>query len=169
MRKHKIGTYRKCLYFNQCGSEEIHDGKGWKIDWFHHYKEGLLCQKCYARLIRNPKRTKEYIKKYNDRQPKDSWKKYRYSEAVLSYRKRRLRFKDKRVSVKNDFRTYQCQICGNKKGDEYINSKGKISKTKKIDMHHIQYHEEDPLKDTIEVCRSCHSKITHKKLQIIII
>ena len=29
---------------------------------------------------------------------------------------------------------------------------------KKTDLHHVTYHEEDPLKDTIEICNSCHKK-----------
>ena len=25
-------------------------------------------------------------------------------------------------------------------------------------MHHIKYHDDDPLKDTVELCVSCHNK-----------
>jgi len=32
----------------------------------------------------------------------------------------------------------------------------------KTDIHHIQYHDYDPLRDTIELCVGCHNK-THPK------
>jgi hypothetical protein len=158
--KHKIGDIRRCLYFNDCGVEEVYNGK-W-MDWYKH-KDGLICHKCYMKLIINPRRTPEYIKKYTDRRPKGWCKKYNKLRKLT----RRIRFKTKRIHMKTDFRTHQCQLCRNKIGDEYINSKGKKAYTKKIDIHHIQYHEDEPLKDTIEICRSCHSKITWKKLELI--
>jgi hypothetical protein len=29
-------------------------------------------------------------------------------------------------------------------------------------MHHVQYHDDDPLRDTIEVCPSCHRLLRHE-------
>ena len=30
------------------------------------------------------------------------------------------------------------------------------------DIHHIKYHDDDPLRDTIELCRSCHMRETRR-------
>lgn len=41
-----------------------------------------------------------------------------------------------------------CSKCGAVKGID----------CKITHMHHLEYHPEDPLKDTIELCSSCHKK-----------
>ena len=56
---------------------------------------------------------------------------------------KRLRFKNERINLKENPRKGICKIC-NKQGLTHI--------------HHIQYHEDDPLKDTVELCPSCHRK-----------
>jgi len=61
---------------------------------------------------------------------------------------KRIWYKNKSVRLKHNPRTGQCSICLRKKGEGI----------KLTHMHHIQYHDDDPLKDTIEVCVSCHKK-----------
>ena len=58
-----------------------------------------------------------------------------------------IKFKGKRTHVKENPRTGICSKCG---------YNGRTA------MHHLQYHKEDPLKDTIELCLSCHGKVHSK-------
>jgi len=55
---------------------------------------------------------------------------------------------------KRRLRTGICAFCGAKSGD--INPKsGRPIRTNRA---HIEYHDDDPLKDVIELCLSCHTK-----------
>lgn len=54
---------------------------------------------------------------------------------------RRILFVNKRIELDRNPRTGKCLMCGN------------IGRT---EMHHIQYHRDDPLKETVEVCARCH-------------
>jgi len=62
-----------------------------------------------------------------------------------------IRFGEKNINVGKKVRTGFCSLCTNNIYD---------GSCKKTDMHHIKYHENDPLKDTIELCFSCHKTIT---------
>jgi hypothetical protein len=65
--------------------------------------------------------------------------------------KHRVLFKDKFVYVDNQVvRTDVCNLCRAVKPFD-------CSVTH---LHHEQYHTDNPLKDTIEVCINCHGKIT---------
>ncbi len=61
---------------------------------------------------------------------------------------RRIQFKDKRIQIKEDPRIGICQLCGAVRGMD----------CKVTHIHHLQYHDDDPLEDTIEVCVSCHRR-----------
>jgi hypothetical protein len=128
------GQTRTCLYFNECGQTETHDGFKWTKKW-HHYENNnnntVLCGKHFKRIVIRP---------------------------------RRMTYKNTRPHLKEIVRIAQCSICGNKVGDEYIDSRGRIKKTKFTHRHHREYHDDDVLKDTIEVCQSCHLK-EHKRLK----
>ena len=65
---------------------------------------------------------------------------------------RRILFKDKRVHIDVDPRIGICNFCCAVVG---VNCK-------RTNMHHLEYHPEDPLKDAIEICPSCHFKETRK-------
>lgn len=67
---------------------------------------------------------------------------------------RRITFKGKRVFLTENPRTGECSHCHRKVGEG-------IQKTQ---MHHIKYHKDDPLKDTVELCSGCHSK-AHAKIR----
>ena len=54
-----------------------------------------------------------------------------------------LSFKGKLIHLKENPRKGICQSCG---------------KQTVTDIHHIQYHDDEPLKDTLELCPSCHCK-----------
>jgi hypothetical protein len=67
-----------------------------------------------------------------------------------------MRFKGKELRLKENPRTGTCSHCNKHDGDTFMTTTGKISIVKTT-MHHIEYHEENVLKDTIELCRSCHA------------
>jgi hypothetical protein len=106
---------------------------------WHIVNNEIWCSRCYNKEIIAKKWNKIYGNKYKIR---------------------RITFKDKRVYMTEDHRTGVCSICKRSKGDEYINYRGKSAVVKQIDKHHIKYNENDPLKDTIELCASCHGKIS---------
>jgi hypothetical protein len=105
-----------------------------KWSW-HRGFIGWLCHRCYVRTVLNP-----------------IWNKKRTPEISKKYNSRQLTFKGKQVYLKENPRKGVCSICNSKVGEGIKNTS----------MHHIQYHPEDPLKDTIELCTSCHNK-QHKK------
>ncbi len=59
------------------------------------------------------------------------------------WNRRKIVFKGKQITLKENPRTGVCNLC---------------RKQCKTAMHHIEYHDEDVLKDTIELCISCHKK-----------
>jgi DNA-directed RNA polymerase subunit M/transcription elongation factor TFIIS len=71
-----------------------------------------------------------------------------------------------RIQLKKPPRSGQCQSCGLEIGDSYVNSDGKKARVKQTQIHHIAYHADDPLKDTIELCGSCHSKESYRLGQL---
>lgn len=121
-----------------CYSNTTFESKeGWKA-WYR-YNDGWICKSCYMKSVNNPKWQKIHSKIYSPL---------------------RITFKNKRIRLKHNPRTGKCVLCGLKIGDEFINRFGEKSIVKQTHTHHIEYHEDDPLKDTMEVCNSCHSKIT---------
>jgi hypothetical protein len=64
--------------------------------------------------------------------------------------KKKIRYKDKQILLSSDPRKHFCVRCG------------LFGKTH---LHHLKYHDDDPLKDTIELCPSCHGKNHGKKTQ----
>ena len=71
-------------------------------------------------------------------------------EKIRQYKKRWIRFKDKRIQLEYNPRIGICSYC-----HKTIES-GKIKRT---NMHHFEYEEIDVLAHTIELCVSCHHKI----------
>lgn len=112
--------------------------------WYRH-NDDWLCHKCYFRIVANP----IYTPIHNPR-------------THRKYGPRRITYQNCRVYLSQNFRTGQCNHCHKKIGDEYINSRGKLATIKKTDMHHIEYHDDDLLQDTIELCVSCHVKETRR-------
>jgi hypothetical protein len=91
-------------------------------------KRRIICKRCYDR---------QYNRK-NPRKRKELDKKW---NAIKN--PKRLVFKGKRVVLSFNPRKGICRIC---------------FKQGKTHMHHLEYHEDDPLLYTIELCESCHSK-----------
>lgn len=67
-------------------------------------------------------------------------------------------FKGKSIRYDYELHKKVCIICGKKPSDEYINYKGEKGIIELTHLHHIEYHEDDPLKDAIEICVSCHHR-----------
>ena len=68
----------------------------------------------------------------------------------------------KKIFLKENPRKGICHKCHRKVGDEYVNCFGQIAIVKQTQIHHLEYHHNDPLKDTVELCASCHSKESHR-------
>jgi hypothetical protein len=64
---------------------------------------------------------------------------------------RMINYKGIRLNVGFNLRKGICSWCGAVKG---LNCK-------RTNLHHIEYHNDDPLKDTVELCVSCHMKEHH--------
>ena len=131
------GTIRKCLYFNECHEEEIHDDKKWQKLWYK-YKDGWLCKKCWLKLIGNPRLTREYMKKYEK-----------------TGNAKTIHFRKKSIYLGWIIRKGICSWCNRKNGEEFITTRGKKSKVI-IDLHHIEYYIIFPWFATIELCNQCH-------------
>jgi hypothetical protein len=96
-----------------------------------------LCRKCYDKYVRDPIYNPIKNEKYGPINSK-KWNPINNPKKI--------RFMNKRIMLKENPRKGICLECG---------------KTDCItDIHHIKYHPEDPLKDTVELCKSCHGKIT---------
>lgn len=140
---------RICLI---CGSNETGINKtkyGTPYPLWYYYKDGFLCKKCYCREWRS--RNPEKIKGYHEK-----WDKI-CTPRILCWTPT-----DKFLHLQVEPRKGVCQWCGKKIGDEYVDSRGKLAIVKLTNIHHIEYHEDDPLRDTVELCNSCHSKETRR-------
>ena len=84
------------------------------------------------------------------------WQK-KHPEKVREYNRtsklKRILFKNKEIILDHNPRTNVCSICGRRYPE------GLKQRTA---MHHEKYDENHPLKHTIEVCHSCHTKIHMK-------
>jgi hypothetical protein len=126
--------------------------KNGRAHWLR-YKGAWICKKCYHRLVGNPKRTKEYLKKY--------YKKATPEEARARNAKqipRLIRFKNRRLTLSQKARTGRCQRCPN----NIFNGS-----CKRTHIHHVEYNEHDPIDKTIELCVSCHMTEEWKKRKFI--
>jgi len=107
-----------------------------------------ICLNCSSKTTR--------IHKTKNGTPYEHWAKYkdgficnRCYEKLINRPKRNARLLrwtpiDKQIPLKVNPRKGICQICG------------KVGKT---NIHHFaEYHDDDPLKDTIELCVPCHNK-----------
>jgi hypothetical protein len=115
---------------SNCGSDKTGMKKDRYPNWFR-YNDGYICESCYGKLIHNPSRSKESIQKYNARN-----------------NHKMINFKGKRILLKDDPRKGICSWCGAVRGKD----------CKITNLHHIEYHDDDILKDTVELCASCHAK-----------
>lgn len=141
---------RECL--NCFSNETLTRSNGSEV-WLRH-DDGFICHTCYNKLISNPKRTKEYIKKYNDKRTPEYNKKYndrKTPEQIKNNNDKRimLRFGGKQILLNENPRTGYCSICRNNIFD---------GSCKITHIHHLEYHDGSPLKDTVELCPSCHRK-----------
>ena len=133
----KISDGRFCY---GCGTTatKLHLVKGrYYEQWYlnHDAQKNALCFKCLDKYIRDPLRRKARNIKYN---PK--WNKINNGKL--------LHYRGKQIWLGFNPRKHICQRCG-KRGFTH--------------MHHFaEYHDDDPLRDTIELCRSCHGKESWK-------
>lgn len=130
-----IAGVRRCT---NCGSDKTYTRKrGW-ASWNRHDGK-WYCHTCWSRL---------FAKKYPEAIKKQSAKN----------NPRLMKFRDKQIYLKENPRKGECSFCKKKVGDEYINCYGNSAILKRTGMHHLEYHNDDPLKDTVELCVPCHMK-----------
>lgn len=138
MKEQNFKDKRVCV---NCGSDKtyISNPKNRPNTYprWYNYKDGRVCHKCRWKLIDGIKHTTNQI----------AW--------TPAGRRGRMRLKDiPRKGI--------CDWCGKKIGDSYIGWRNKIKTVKRTNIHHFEYHANDPLKDTVELCNSCHSKETRR-------
>jgi hypothetical protein len=75
----------------------------------------------------------------------------KYLASTMARREKSISFLGRIVYVGINPRKGVCELCG-KKGV--------------TDMHHMEYQEDDPLKDTIELCDSCHAYETQAQMRM---
>lgn len=116
-----------------CGSNHTYVNTRGSEEWSTNFPTPFyLCKSCYRKYVEYPiKRDFEDINR------------------------RLIRFRNRQIKLDKNPRTGICSQCKRKDGDSYINKRGKSCKIKTT-IHHLEYHEDDPLKDTIELCRQCH-------------
>jgi hypothetical protein len=136
---------RQC---ESCDSFTTYIKKDGYAQW-HCHDGHWLCHKCFDCYVWHPYRNPIDNKKWN---------------TIKNGRE--MVFKKKRIVLSDRVLKGQCQICGKKRGDSYINCEGKEAKIILTSMHHFEYHDDDPLKDAIEVCNSCHMKESWKLGQV---
>jgi len=125
-----------------CGSSKTYtDNLGYE-HWHknHDHENNVLCEKCDKQL------DYEYnILEYKRRNSisNKKWNPITNKKSHPINNPRRLSFKGKTILLKENPRKGICKKCG---------------KVRLTDIHHEKYHDDDPLKDTQELCKSCHSK-----------
>lgn len=128
MGRKKIIDKRICI---KCHSDATFTARNGNEQWYN--RNGWYCKKCYNKYCLNPK-----------------W------HPITN--PKHIQFKGHRTYLGHNPRKGRCIACMKSIGDTYLNSSGKIDFIKYTSMHHTIYHDEDLLKDTIELCPSCHVK-----------
>lgn len=105
--------------------------------------------------INNISYAKQYAKQYcKDHSEDVKNRRVKWQNEHPDYDKHSVRFKQRRVRLSFTPRNGRCEECGKEVGIDI----------KRTSLHHNQYHDEDVLKDTIELCDSCHSKKSRRDL-----
>ena len=119
-----------------CGSNNTYIKKSNGRPHWINIEGNAWCLKCYNKVFIHPKWSCiHYLlngKHWNSiRNPKH------------------MKFKDRIIVLKQNPRTGFCSWCPNNIHDRSC---------KRTHIHHIEYHNDDPLKKTVEICASCHAK-----------
>jgi len=141
LRKPAKELHRRCYCCGMTESRSRHKDAFWNA-WYlnHDADDNALCKTCFERLIGS---------KIQNKKPSHvNW----MATKGLITKRRRIMFRGKWIYLKENPRKGICQICGNK--------------SKVTHMHHEKYDETDPLRYTVELCISCHSKTGHRLGQI---
>jgi len=132
---------KRFCYSCGCSKDDVNIRKAgdghYYYDWKpNHDEEGsVLCPKCYFHLIYYPKNVKRYTR-----------------QNKLTHAKfgpRRLNYKGNLIYLPECPRTGTCFDCGRSV------SEGEIKRT---NLHHLEYDDNNPLDNTVELCVGCHRK-----------
>lgn len=134
-----------------CGIDKSIEKKTGYSHWLynHDIDNNVLCMNCNARLITYPKRDRQkmnnyYLPRWRAQNP----------NYMKEYTKKRLNYKGRLITLKTRIKIGVCNTC-----NKTVES-GQINFTT---LHHYaEYHDNNPVKDTIELCPSCHGKESWK-------
>ena len=127
-----------------CNSNTTYISKDNKKHWHPNKPTNLfLCNKCYFNHIINPIRN-PIIRPFYKPLYKGHW----------------LHYKDKILTLKHNPRKGICSRCNKKIGDIYIDKNGKERTIERTHIHHLEYNDNNVLENTVELCHSCHTKVT---------
>jgi hypothetical protein len=128
-----------------CNSEETYVTKDGRILW-HRWIDHIYCHYCYMRLFINPRNNGRTNKK-----PKPVG--YKIKHRIHSLR--RIQFRTGRIIVDRNPRVGVCNLCRAVLPFD----------CRRTNMHHEEYYAEDVMKGALEICPSCHMKITQPWLK----
>jgi|SRR4029078_2988024 len=137
MGKRYLGDKRFCY---ACGSDKSWIDKNGQEHWLANKPTNLwICHRCRRRYLYDS----NFNRLSNARRTK---------ETIRITNQKRMYFKTRSIRLPENPRKGVCSWCNARVGID----------CKKTHMHHKQYHDDDPLKDTVELCNRCHRK-AHKK------
>lgn len=124
------------------------------LEHYHRNRDRINKERAKKRQ-ENPEKMREMDRKYRENNPEKIRKKaakYRlkHREQIAQRDRNLVLFKDKRILLKENPRTNICSECGRQYPEDLKHQ---------TVMHHEHYDSDDPLEDTIELCKSCHGKL----------
>lgn len=134
---------RNCVRCNTTKTQIDKDG----YDKWYKHEGGFICHSCYKKV--NYLKNREYARKGYWKNPEKlkqrskKWRKDNPEKYKKQYSVPRIKFKGESIHLKHNPRIGICSLCGEKT---------------RTDLHHRVYSPDDPLANTIELCRRCHSK-----------
>lgn len=130
-----------------CGTTSFKEDKEGYLQRIHNRDEdkNMLCKSCAASIL-------YYVKHRNHQKYIEDYKKHNTDPALKEYKSkiarttqlRRLKYKGNQILFDKPLRKGVCSNC---------------NMECKTHLCHLKYHDEDPLRDTIELCISCHRKL----------
>ena len=158
---------RKCRV---CGLE-IYDKS--KLNIFKKHKNNKygrdqICKTCHGKqrkelYDKTPKKPRTELDRQRDKEyyVKNRDKKREYHREYYKNNKDKWRepnrakmwYKDKMISLKENPRKGICEHCG----------KTELEHGRQLDLHHIEYDDNNPTANIIELCHECHMKLHYPK------
>lgn len=129
-----------CYECYSCGNSKTRIRSNGYPEWIfnHDFHNNVLCRKCFDKLV---------------------WSPIKNPISNAKWQANRILYKGRRILLKLPPRKGVCSSCGR------TVSSGAINQTQ---IHHDNYHDNDVLKDTRELCVKCHQKFHFENGNIIL-